>query len=189
MKRRTLIAGIGSLTAGSVFAVGSGAFTSVQASRTVTVETAGDNDALLRLQQLGSGYRSSETGTPEQVKFSFPGFQERLADPDLGLGVDSVYEFDRDADESDTSDSTTGLLRIGNRGTQPVVVYSKHESANDISIELFDVTDPDRAALRDDPIRLGTGDFVDVGFRIQTFDAEVGTFDETLTVVAEKPDQ
>lgn len=185
MKRRTLIASFGGLTAGSVFAVGSGAFTSVRTERSVTVETANDNDARLRFKQLGDGKRSVEDGTPERVEFSFPGLEERLDNPGLGLGPNSVYEFDRDAGESDDTDPVEGLMRIENQGTQPVEVYSKHATGSELEIELYDVTDSNETALRDDPVTLAVGEYVDVGFRIRTFDTESETFDETLTIIAE----
>jgi len=190
MKRRTVLAGLGSLTASSALAVGSGAFTSVSADRTVTVETADDNQALLGLEERGDGEygdggRSLKGG--DTVSFSFPGVGRRLEDPEVGLGVDSVYVFVNDGGESAEADPDRGLARVENQGTQPVEVYSVHRTDTEIEIELFDVTDSDRTALRDDPVQLGAGEFVDVGFRIRTFDADVGEFDETLTVVADQP--
>jgi hypothetical protein len=186
MKRRTLIASLGSLTVGSVFAVGSGAFTSVSAERSVKVETENDNDARLALEELGEGGRSEEDGGV--VTFSFPSDDERLADEDLGLGVDSEYEFDRDTDESGKTNPTEGLLQITNQGTQSVEVYSQHQTSSEIEIELYDVTDTDRTALRNEPAELSTGDSINVGFRIRTFGVEVDTTsDETLTIVAEAP--
>lgn len=188
MKRRTVIAGLGSLTVSGALAVGSGAFTSVSAERTLAVETAGDNQSLLRLKQLGDGKRSIESGSPEEVEFSFPGLQERLDDSDLGLGTDSVYEFDRDASASQNDDPTEGLLRITNQGTQTIHVYSQHETESEIEIELYDVDDSNETALRVDPKKLATGKHVDVGFRIRTFGAQLETFDETLTIIGEVPD-
>lgn len=185
MKRRTYLAGLGSLAAASGLTVGSGAFSSVSTERSLTVETAGDAEGLLSLQQLGSGGRSEDDGTPEKVEFSFPGTDRRLADSDIGLGTDSVYEFDNDADESGGAGSVDGLLKITNQGTQPVEVYSEHPTSSEIEIELYDVTDPDRTALRDEPATLAVGEHVDVGFRIRTNDAGVGTFDETLRIVAQ----
>lgn len=192
MKRRTLIAAFGGLTASSVFAVGSGAFTSVEAARTVTVKTADDNDALLALSELGEGSgriggRSNKGG--DTVSFSFPGVDRRLSDPELGLGVDSVYEFTQDSGESDTAAPTQGLARITNQGTQPAEVYSTHEVDHGIEVELFDATDPDRTALRQAPAELTVGDHVDIGVRIRTLDADVGEFQETLTLVADQPDE
>jgi len=193
MKRRTIIAGLGSLAASSALAVGSGAFTSVSATRTVAVQTADDNDALLALSQRGEGAgshggRSDEGGTPEEVYFNFPGTSRQVEDPDLGLGTDSVYEFDQDSGEADDSDPTKGLLRIRNQGTQPVTVYSQFDTDSELDIELYDVTDPDRTALRNDPVKLAAGEHVDVGFRIRTFGAAVDDFEETLTIVADQPE-
>lgn len=187
MKRRKFVLGLGAV-AGTSGVVGSGAFTSVSATRRLEVETAGDNNALLRLKQLGDGSRSSENGTPEKVEFSFPGEDERLDNPNLGLGVDSVYEFDRGPGESDDPNPTEGLLRIENRGTQSVEVYSEYNTDSDLDVELYDVTDDNETALRDDPPILDVGDSVDVGFRIRTFGADTDTFNETLTIIADQPD-
>lgn len=191
MKRRTLLAGLASTSAASSMLVGSGAFTSVNADRRLNVEVADDNLALLSLSERGEGVegplgRSNKGG--DQVTFSFPGRSRQSEDPELGLGVDSVYVFTQDGGEAGDESPEKGLARIENRGTQPVVVYSNHQTDSELEIELFDVEDPQQTALRDAPEKLSVGDYVDVGFRIRTFGAEVGDFDETLTIVAEKPD-
>ena len=191
MKRRTLLAGVGSLTAASSLVFGSGAFTSVSADRSVNVEVADDNQSLLAVHERGDsqyveGGRSSKGG--DTVSFSFPGVGRQINDPDLGLGVDSVYEFTQDSGEADSQDVEEGLARIQNQGTQPVEVYTVHESDTGLGIELFDVADPDWTALRDDPVELSVGGEVIVGVRIRTHGAGTGDFDETLTIVAEQPD-
>lgn len=184
MKRRTLIAGVSGLTA-SVLTVGSGAFTTVSANRSVTIETSDDNDALLSLSELGeSGYGASGRSWKggDTVSFSFPGTGRRIKDPNVGLGVDSVYEFTQDSGE----DAQSGLARIENKGTQPVLVYSSHETDSGLQIELFDVDDPQQTALRDDPEELAVGEYVDIGFRIRTYGTGVGEFDEKLTIIADQ---
>ena len=191
MKRRTLLAGIASASTAGTMVVGSGAFTSVSADRRLSVEIADDNRALLAISERGEGAegalgRSNKGG--DQVAFSFPGRSQQFENPDLGLGKDSVYEFTQDAGEADSGSPEKGLARIENRGTQPVKVYSRHRTSSEIEIELFDVQDPDQTALRDDPEELSAGGYVDVGFRIRTYDADIGRFDETLTIVADQPD-
>lgn len=171
----------GSVTGGVV--IGTGAFNSVEASRRLSVEVAHDNEAYLGLRQLGAGTRSFEHQTPEKVEFSIPGLFERIDDPELGLGKDSVYEFVYDSDEDDTR----GLLRITNQGTNEVVVCTEHNSQSELEIETFDVTDPTRTALRVEPVELSPGEYVDVGFRIETFGAQNGLYEETLTIIAELP--
>lgn len=187
MQRRNLLFTLCGI-AGAGGILGTGAFTSVSGRRSVRVSVADDNDAYLGLSQLGAGERSGEDGTPGRVQFSFPGDQELSSNPNLGLGPDSVYEFDRDAGAKGGGSSTEGLLRIANQGTQSVEVYSEHETDSDLEVELYDVTDADRTALRDDPVVLDVGEEIDVGFRIRTFDSSLGTFDETLTIVADATD-
>lgn len=192
MKRRTLLAGVGSLTAASSMVLGSGAFTNVSAARTVNVELADDNQSLLALHERGEaryaeGGRSNKGG--DTLSFSFPGVGERINDPDTGLGVDSVYEFTQDSGEASKQDPEQGLARIQNQGTQPVEVYSAHETNSDLEIELFDVTDSDWTALRDDPVELTVGAEVHIGVRIRTQNGSTGEFDETLTIIADQPDE
>lgn len=186
MNRRTVIAGFGGVAA-SVLAVGSGAFTTVSAERTVTIETANDDDALLALSDRGDsgdGFSGRSWSDGATVSFSFPGTGRRISNSDLGLGVDSVYEFSRDSGD----DAESGLARIKNRGTQPVAVYSTHDTNSGLEIELFNVDSAESTALRDDPAELTVGDFVDVGFRIRTNEAGIGEFSETLTIIADQPD-
>lgn len=183
MKRRTLLGAIGLLGSGAAFTVGSGAFGFVRTERDLTVAVEHDNDAYLSLRQLGSGQRSIEDSTPETVQFRFPGSQEAIDDPDLGLGSNSMYEFEFDSEEDDVR----GLLRVANQGTTAIDVYSEFDSDSELNIELFDVTDPDKTALRDDPVTLTPlEDTVDLGFRIETFDVESDRYDETLTIVADE---
>lgn len=191
MKRRTLLAGIASASTAGTMVVGSGAFTSVSADRQLNVEIADDNRALLAISERGEGAggalgRSNKGG--DKVTFSFPGRSRQFDNPDLGLGTDSVYEFTQDAGEAGNGSPEKGLARIENRGTQPVIVYSTFQTSSELEIELFNVEDPDQTALRDEPEELSSGDYVDVGFRIRTHDADIGRFDETLTIVAEQPD-
>ena len=54
--RRSVLIGIGALTVGGGAVFGTGAFSSVEAERTVDVETAGDSDALLSLEDGGSEF-------------------------------------------------------------------------------------------------------------------------------------
>ena len=192
MKRRTLLAGVGSLAAASSTILGSGAFTTVSADRTVNVEVADDNQSLLALHERGEsryveGGRSNKGG--DTVSFSFPGVGRRIDNPSLGLGVDSVYEFTQDSGEAGNQNPEQGLARIQNQGTQPVEVHSVHKTDSPLEIELFDVTDSDWTALRDDPVELTVGAEVYIGVRLRTHGGSTGDFDETLTIIADQPDE
>jgi len=56
--RRKFIAGLGALATGSAAAMGTGAFSSVRAERTISVETAGDVNAYLGLDASGESMLS-----------------------------------------------------------------------------------------------------------------------------------
>ena len=66
-RRRSVIVGLGSLVAGLGTVVGSGAFSSVSADRTVSIETTGDTDALLGIEtgDDGSKYVDDDSDTVE----------------------------------------------------------------------------------------------------------------------------
>lgn len=187
MKRRTILAGVGSLLGGGALAVQSGAFSFVRADRSIDVVVQHDNDAYLGLRQLGGGGRSVEDGTPEQVRFSFPGvFEESPGD---GLGVDSVYEFTNDADgpgiEPGESKPLDGLLGVTNQGTKDVEVTTDQPAVDPPRIELFDVTDEDRVSLESTPVSLEVGEKCRLGFRIDTHGADAGTsYEREITLVA-----
>lgn len=187
MKRRTLIAGLGSLTASGVFAVGSGAFTSVSAQRTVTVETAADFSALLNLTQRGTGERSEFDGTPSQLEFNLPGDDEggyptgNPTDP-AGLGTDSVYRFGRDA-----KGDVAGLFSIENQGTQPVHVYSTQTQTGGVpEVTMYNVENGGLLTESSPSNSLSVGDGVLCGLEVDTHGVPVqeSEYDVTLTINA-----
>jgi len=183
MKRRAFIAGLGTILGLGGSALGTGAFSETSADRELAVEIARDNDARLGLTELGQGGRSYEDGG--EVALSLPSTSERLADPTLGLGGNSTYEFDRDVDELGATNPVMGLFRITNQGTQPVEVYGNDVASSDVTFELYDVGDPSKTALRDAPVTLTVGDAIAVGVRLRTGGAAVGNYQETLQIVAE----
>lgn len=69
MQRRKLLAGLGSLAAGGAAAIGSGAFTSVEANRDISVAVADDSEAFLAIEPAdtpnGDAYAEENGGTIE----------------------------------------------------------------------------------------------------------------------------
>jgi hypothetical protein len=59
MNRRNVLIGLGGVVAGGGALLGTGAFTTVEAERTVTVNTAGDASALIGLSEAGDGVDSN----------------------------------------------------------------------------------------------------------------------------------
>lgn len=181
MKRRQFVLGFGTVAASGAATVGSGAFTSVEADRTVSVETAQDSDAFLKLDALGEAERSS---AGDLVEFEFPSLGEQ-ADNDVnpqnpqGLGSDSVYRFASDVEGSN------GLLRITNSGTQPVDVFAEQETTGNVpEVRIFDVKTGD-LLTSENPEEIGIGEQLHVGFRIDTMGVETSEYDIVLTIVAD----
>ena len=104
---------MGSLAAGGAAAIGTGAFTSVSAQRTVSVDVTGDNSAYLRLTKAGTGPNS------QYAEVSNGEISISLDNSDDGGGSGLNLE-----SETDIFD----IFRIQNQGTQPVFVYVDPDS-------------------------------------------------------------
>ena len=186
MKRRQFALGLGTIAAGSAAAVGSGAFTSVEADRTISAEVEQDSDAFLELDALGATERSSAA---DQVEFEFPSLAEQTEGEGVneqnpqGLGSDSVYRFESDVEGSD------GLLEITNSGTQPVDVFAEQQTTGDVpKVDIFDIDSEDESdglLTADDPANLEVGDELHVGFQIDTFGVDVASYEIVLTIIAD----
>ena len=186
MKRRQFILGLGTTAASGAAIVGSGAFSSVEANRDITVETARDEDAFLRLANLGNGGRSQDTGGT--IRFEFPSLQEQhrgYTNPQnpQGLGSDSVYRFGSDVDGPD------GLFEVQNLGTQPVDIYAKQkdQAPEKPTVKLYNVQTGTLLTEGSPFEDLGVGDSLAVGFKIDTHgvDARDSVYRLVITIVGE----
>lgn len=178
MNRRRFLVGFTTGTLATGWLVGSSAFSNVEAERAISVEVAHDIDAYLALHTLGIGDRVFHNG--DVIQLRIPGSDELIANSDIGLGVDSTYDFVYDSGEDDTP----GLIRIENNGTKPVLVFSEPAGGMNIDVKLFDVYDPNRQTLRESPAELEPGDHVDVGIRVETFEVTPDSIEATMTVRA-----
>ena len=174
MKRRNFIATLGVATTSGATLLGTSAFTSVQAERSISIAVEEDYDAFLQMEPIGDeGIDGENTGrsffNADTLAFEIPG-DEDGENPDAeGVGLDSVYEFH-------------DLATITNQGTQTVTLHSTYDGSNFADLALVD----DEGVLRDDPPELGVGESHDAGLYIDTHDSSLGEFDETLTIVAER---
>jgi hypothetical protein len=118
MERRKFIIGAGAIAAGSAAAVGTGAFTSVDAQRDVTVNVADDADALLAME------RTDHPNSAYAVKND---------DGTIGINVSDDGNWNHDNDDAEYSfagdgvnkEAYTNILHIfvlTNQGTQPVQI-------------------------------------------------------------------
>lgn len=111
MKRRDAIIGIGGLVVGSGALVGTGAFTSVQADRTVSIETAGDSAAALQIIPAQNDENNPTPNADEYVNDSGGTIEIDLTGTNngaTGVSKNAVTNIDR-------------LLQVTNNGTQDVI--------------------------------------------------------------------
>lgn len=183
VSRRNLLIALGGIAAGGGTLLGTGAFTSVQADRSITVETAGDADAFLALEPTSepNGEYAETTGDTLEVAIGEDG---------PGVNLNAITHVDR-------------VFRITNRGTQAVVLYFEETSSDNTSAvdvgtrtdqlrtdsvpedgqptsngivdtRVADISDPSPpdsgAGYGDIGVLLGVGDALDVGFYIDTSD-------------------
>jgi len=181
MKRRRLLAGLGTLATGSAAAVGTGAFTSAEATRSVDVNVADEDEAYLALDELdGTVYENAtfaSQNTSNQISIDINDANGVATGAD-GVGLDSVYEFDN-------------VFQVENQGTQEVEFeISTLEdsdftpSASDLTVEFYPGTNPG-SPLDSNPITLGTGDFQRIGLKIDIKDPDVDDFSADATVSAD----
>jgi hypothetical protein len=107
MNRRTLLAGVGGLTAVGAGALGTGAFTSVTAERTVDVQVAGDAAAYLALDDIDSEPNSEYVdATGDTVEITL----DQTAAGGQGLNKQATTRIDN-------------ILQVSNQGTQEVAFW------------------------------------------------------------------
>ena len=124
-----MLIGLGVAVGGSGATVGTGAFTSVQAERIVSVETAGDASALLTLEPTDKPNGEYAELTPEGV---------------LEVTLDAV---DRNA-----VTTVRDVFRVTNNGSQPVFVYIEDDSDNVQFSGFSREGSPSTGVIKDSPI-------------------------------------
>lgn len=117
MKRRNFMAGLGAVSAGGAAVLGTGAFSSAEATRDVSVEVADDAAAYLALEST-SEYAVEEDG---MLKLDF-GKDVQVDGEDLGghVGEDSSYVFGSGAQDRN-------VFTVENRGTNTVKVTPQYQ--------------------------------------------------------------
>lgn len=174
MKRRQLIAGIGAAVAGGGAALGTGAFTSVEADRSVSVNVASEDQAYLALDpNTGSDNEDFSTapGSGNELELDFNGPGGVTGD---GPGLDSVYKFD-------------SVFQVKNQGTQKVYVSVSSLSLDggNVSIEFYAGSDSS-TPLDSNDLELDTGDTpAEIGVKIDINEnASIDSFSGDTTVSA-----
>jgi len=115
MQRRKMLAALGSVAVGGATAVSTGAFTTVSANRSVSVEITGDSQALLGLDKNSAG-SNNEYATISDGEVSI---ELDNGDDGGGAGLNENAETD-----------IFDIFGVENQTTQPVFVYVPPESVS-----------------------------------------------------------
>jgi hypothetical protein len=178
MQRRKFVVGIGSLAAGGAAAMGTGAFTSVTASRNVDVAVANDSAAYLGLSGAGGANSDyvTDDGSSGTLSIDLDSGQS-VAGGGEGVNPNALTEIDF-------------LFEIANQGTQSVDVSLSKSGANSGLIEFYATDDTSASdpyssgtALGTNAVSLGTGDSVVISLRIDTRGSGLSDSDEILDSV------
>jgi len=182
MKRRNFIATFGAAVASGSAVLGTGAFTSVSAERSVSVEVGRDYEALLKLTPRGDGRRSYDDGGT--IGFDIPGPDDddyptgSETDPE-GLAPDSVYRFGDDAAHDEP-----GLFAAENQGTQPVELYSTQTAAAGVpEVTMYNVENGDLLTEDSPSEPVGVGEQLLWGLEIDTHGVSVREEEYDLTLI------
>ena len=189
MKRRKFILGTGAAAVGGTL-IGSGAFTSVEAQRQVTVDVADDAQALLRLDPDDAAYPNSAyaTETDGVIKID-------ITEDGSGFDGEGISPF--------ATTTIEEVFPIENQGTQEVQVSIESadldESDFEDQVDFFVTPDPsdddpdfERVSLLDESIDIRVGEAVAVGLEIDATgsDEDLDDLDDLLdnlgiTIVAD----
>ncbi|WP_158294251.1 DUF1102 domain-containing protein [Halorubrum sp. SP9] len=174
MKRRNLIIGMGSFAAAGGAAVGTGAFSTAEATRDVSVRVANENNAYLSIKPSNTANGQFATqGSSNQIGLDFSG----SGNSGSGVGQDSVYNFD-------------DVFRISNQGTQTIYVWSRLSGGSkfDDNNLYFYPNDSRATELNDSSnsvLTLSPGEGAKVGVHVDTESVSTGSDTITATIRAD----
>ena len=159
MNRRKFIIGLGATTAAGGLAVGSGAFTSVEADRAMSVEINDDTEAYLTAQPLDENGDPVSEG-PEPIAQETP---YAVIDEETGRLVLTFESLNADAETL-----VTEVFQVANEGTQEIGVFFDKEGENADAVEFYDQNDNRLDVDEEDAVRVAVGDPLNIDVEFDT---------------------
>lgn len=180
MNRRRFIGGLGAVLGGGGTLVGTGAFSSTEADRDVTVQVAQEDQSYLSLiasSSANGAFSSNQSSAGNQLMLDFDDSIVTYQDSGEGVGKNSKYEFD-------------DVFRVRNRGTQTIYVNLDDVSTHggDTTVQFY-VRDGsgNRQSISSSggsPLEVGVGSEESIGVYIETDQPATGDSGGTVTVDA-----
>jgi len=195
MNRRNVLIGLGGVVAGGGALLGTGAFTTVEAQRTVSVETAGDADAFLGLAAARDNYQEENFVTEGE-------------DGTIQINLDEDSPGEGDGLNQNARTVFRNLVTVSNQGTQTVdeitLEFDDNGSVDASDTFSFPVDDDDGntdevdngenilTGENDVPDELDPGEDINFGIEIDLLeggdDGDLPEDDYTLTIEAHAAD-
>ncbi|MFD1572035.1 hypothetical protein [Halorubrum laminariae] len=171
--RRSVLIGLGGLVAGGGALLGTGAFTSVSAERTVNVATSGDASAFLSLQAAD---RTDDTDdSPSNI-----GDEDQVNQNEYVQQTDGTIVINLDGgDDEDADDAGTGLNQRAKTTFENLVTVTNNGTQNVNSLTLsMAVTNLDTGNINDSQYQNGSVSSLTAGEVESTFGFTVSDTDE-----------
>lgn len=176
MERRKFVIGLGALASGTAAAVGTGAFSSVSATRSVDVEVADDASAYLRLEGDGGANSDyvTDNGVGGTLTIDLSASNDDVEGEGDGVNLNAVTQID-------------DLFVIENQGTQEVEVTLSKVGDNSELVKFYPDHPEEQAydgeSIDDHGLTLGAGDSATVSVEIDTEDSDLEDGNELLDTV------
>ncbi|WIV65761.1 hypothetical protein [Natrialbaceae archaeon AArc-T1-2] len=172
MNRRNVLIGLGTIVAGGGAALGTGAFSSVEANRTVSVDTAGDEDAFLGIS-VDSDY-AADGAEEDAVEISLEGSDHTDGFNDNAItNVEGVLTLTNNAADDEDIEVSFGDREGDDHSESATVEF------NDVGEVTFTLAETNGG----DYYELSDGDSVDVNVEVDTT-TDPGEDNQELTIYA-----
>ena len=163
MERRKFVIGAGALATGSAAAMGTGAFSNATVERTVTVDTVGDDAAVVGIEGLQGGEYVDETG--DQLEVTLDELNEQA-----DFTFEDVFKIENNGSETVRLDriNENAWYNITDNGYNVLVANDVNELQEDVGRYTF-------VSGAEEP-ELGPGDSIAIGFGFFGGGGGVGDF-------------
>lgn len=145
VKRRKVLLGLGSIAAGGAAAMGTSAFSTVQASRGFTVSTSGDASAELALEGANDEYVTDD-GVEGELEITFDNLN-----PNAVTGVNELFKIKNNADHSvevwgdPSGEHAENVVFVRNGYTNDSQATLRQSDPDAISADILDAGDENGA--------------------------------------------
>jgi hypothetical protein len=182
LNRRSVLLGLGTISASVGGAFGSGAFSSVEATRTVNIETSDDSNALLSFE--ANNPSTTDSGTPEDNNNNIISTET----PD-GSGASVIKLEQTDLNEKATT-TFSDALKVSNDGEKNVGVSVNPDASddpNDLIGDVLDIQDTNGNSIVDGGTKGGNAVNLDAGGDINltiVIDLQNDTVEDISTITS-----